>query len=224
MTARLAAALTASASRGLAIVTRPAPARKAPRAASRAAPVDHEGPETTTAWPRSYLCPASRGTGKCARQSAGTFSNVFGAICASTESGNADVGDRDRAAMKSAGQKQMPGLLAKKGDRLRGLHGNPHHRAGRAVDPARQIHGDDRRRLARSCSRSWRAAAPRPAGRARRRTAHRSRHRSRRRSRFADGPVRPAAPQRPGRSTFAPPSAASPLSRLASPTSNTCTR
>ena len=39
MTARLAAALTASASRGLAMVTRPAPARSAPRAASRAAPV-----------------------------------------------------------------------------------------------------------------------------------------------------------------------------------------
>ena len=40
MTARLAAALTASASRGLAMVTSPAPARNAPRAASRAAPVE----------------------------------------------------------------------------------------------------------------------------------------------------------------------------------------
>ena len=55
MTARLAAALTASASRGLAIVTRPAPARNAPRAASRAAPVDDSPPDTTTAWPREYL-------------------------------------------------------------------------------------------------------------------------------------------------------------------------
>ncbi len=49
MTARLAAALTASASRGLAMVTSPAPARSAPRAASRAAPVVDMPPETTTA-------------------------------------------------------------------------------------------------------------------------------------------------------------------------------
>ena len=52
MTARLAAALTLSASRGLAMVTSPAPARSAPRAASRAAPVVEMPPETTTAWPR----------------------------------------------------------------------------------------------------------------------------------------------------------------------------
>ena len=52
MTARLAAALTLSASRGLAMVTSPAPARSAPRAASRAAPVVDRPPDTTTAWPR----------------------------------------------------------------------------------------------------------------------------------------------------------------------------
>ena len=46
ITARFDAALTASASRGLASVTKPAPARNAPRAASRAAPVDHDGPDT----------------------------------------------------------------------------------------------------------------------------------------------------------------------------------
>ena len=46
---RLAAALTASASAGMAIVTRPAPALKAPRAASRAAPVEANPPDTTTA-------------------------------------------------------------------------------------------------------------------------------------------------------------------------------
>ena len=42
ITARFAAALTSSASRGEAMVTRPAPARSAPRAASRAAPVERQ--------------------------------------------------------------------------------------------------------------------------------------------------------------------------------------
>ena len=55
MTARLEAAFTLRASRGLAMVTSPAPARNAPRAASRAAPVLDIPPETTTAWPREYL-------------------------------------------------------------------------------------------------------------------------------------------------------------------------
>src|SRR5262249_18718589 len=87
MPARLAAALTASASRGLAIVTSPAPARNAPRAASLAAPVDHDGPETTTAWPRSYLWPCVRGRGNLVRQSAGMVSNVRGWVRSSTVAG-----------------------------------------------------------------------------------------------------------------------------------------
>ena len=40
---------------GEAMVTSPAPARNAPRAASRAAPVEDIPPETTTACPRVYL-------------------------------------------------------------------------------------------------------------------------------------------------------------------------
>src|SRR4029077_12285533 len=87
ITARLAAALIASASRGLAMVTSPAPARNAPRAASRAAPVDQAGPDTTTAWRRSYLWPSYFGTGKKRRHSAGTFANVLGAILSSTDAG-----------------------------------------------------------------------------------------------------------------------------------------
>jgi hypothetical protein len=73
MTARLAAALIANASRGVAMVTRPAPARKAPRAARRAAPVEVGPPETTTAWPRAYLCPFTRGMGKNLLQSSGAL-------------------------------------------------------------------------------------------------------------------------------------------------------
>ena len=55
MTARLLAALTASASRGLAMVTRPAPARSAPRAASRAAPVC-DGRPTPPRHGRAGIC------------------------------------------------------------------------------------------------------------------------------------------------------------------------
>ena len=63
ITASSAVALTASASRGEAMVTRPAPARSAAIAARRAAPVWEAPPDTTTAWPRPYLCPAMSGTG-----------------------------------------------------------------------------------------------------------------------------------------------------------------
>ena len=78
ITAVSAAALTASASRGEASVTSPAPARNAPRADIRAAPVAAMSPETTMAWPRSYLWPSICGTGKAARQVSGMFSNVRG--------------------------------------------------------------------------------------------------------------------------------------------------
>ncbi len=55
ITDRLAAALTASASVGVASVTSPAPARSAPRAARRAALEVVNPPDSTTAWPRVYL-------------------------------------------------------------------------------------------------------------------------------------------------------------------------
>ena len=84
ITAVSAAALTANASRGEATVTRPAPARNAPRAASRAAPVDAISPDTITAWPRAYLWPSMRGTGNDACQVSGTFSKVCGLISCST--------------------------------------------------------------------------------------------------------------------------------------------
>ena len=50
-----------------------------------------------------------------------------------------------------------------------------HHRAGGAVDAARQVDGDRPAQPMCSSPRSWRAAGPRPDGRDRRRTARRSR-------------------------------------------------
>ncbi len=84
MTARLAAALTASAARGEAMVTSPAPPRSAAMAARRAAPVWDMPPDTTTACPRLYLCPSTPGTGNRPRQSSMVFSNVAGLIAART--------------------------------------------------------------------------------------------------------------------------------------------
>ena len=78
ITAVRCAALIASASPGLARVTRPAPARSAAPAARRAAPVRVMRPETTRAWPRRYLWSSGRGGRKrrargpaCSRRRAG---------------------------------------------------------------------------------------------------------------------------------------------------------
>ena len=71
ITASSEEAFTASASRGEASVTRPAPVRSEPRAASRAAPVAARPPDTTTTWPRSILCPSIFGTGNVGCHSEG---------------------------------------------------------------------------------------------------------------------------------------------------------
>ena len=147
MTARFVAALTASASRGLAIVTSPAPARRAPRAASRAAPVDHEGPETTTAWPRSYLCPAELRHRKAFAPERGEVLGGLRRDLRQHGCGNSDVGNRDRATVDASRQKEMPGLLAKERYSPRGFDGSPHDGARRAADTARQIDRQDRGRL-----------------------------------------------------------------------------
>ena len=47
------------------------------------------------------------------------------------------------AAMEPARQQQVPGFLAKERHGLRRLHGDAHHRAGGAIDAARQVHGDN---------------------------------------------------------------------------------
>ena len=115
MTDRLAAALTASASAGLAIVTRPAPARNAPRAASRAAPVDANPPDTTTAWPREYLWPSICGTGKAPLQRLGPLAKMSRPDRVQHAVRDADVGDLDRPAMQPSRQQQMAGLSAEEG-------------------------------------------------------------------------------------------------------------
>jgi hypothetical protein len=74
--------LMASAVRGEAMVTSPAPPRSAAIAARRAAPVWEAPPDTTTACPRLYLCPSSPGTGNRLRHSGGAFSNVVALIAA----------------------------------------------------------------------------------------------------------------------------------------------
>src|SRR5262249_46044913 len=61
-------------------VRTPAPARNAPRAASRAAPVEARPPDTTTAWPRAYLCPSIRGNGKLLAQRSGELIETRGLI------------------------------------------------------------------------------------------------------------------------------------------------
>ena len=92
------AALTASASGGEATVTSPAPTRSAPRAASRAAPVRVAGPETTTAWPRSYLCP-SRGQRRQRPEARPVPKAVAAGSSSSTLGVDADVGDQRPAGM-----------------------------------------------------------------------------------------------------------------------------
>ncbi len=160
ITARLAAALTASASRGLAMVTRPAPARNAPRAASRAAPVEEIPPDTTTAWPREYLCPSTRGTGKLRRQSAGALSDARGLIRSSTSAGMPMSATWMLPQCSRPGSSSVADLAAEERDGFGGLDRDAHHRAGRAVDTARQVDRDDRNRLPRSSPRSWRARRP----------------------------------------------------------------
>ena len=100
---------------------------------------------------RDRICdPRSCGRGKCSRQNGGPFSKVCGAICPTRRPGSR-YRDGDRATMQSSRQEQMAWLLAKESNRPRRVDGRPHHRPGRAVDSARQIHRNDRRRIARSC-------------------------------------------------------------------------
>ena len=113
MTARFSAALMFKASLGLAMVTRPAPARSAPRAASRAAPVDDGPPETTTAWPREYLWPSVRACGNAFRQSAGTFANVVGLILSRTRSGIPISATSTTPQCRRPGRRKCPGLRRK---------------------------------------------------------------------------------------------------------------
>src|ERR1700752_962062 len=78
------------------------------------------------------------------------FRNVFECSWADAiqhSVGDADRGDRNFAAISATWHQQMSGLLAKKGNGVFGLDRRAHHRAGRAIDPAWKINGDDGCRL-----------------------------------------------------------------------------
>ena len=108
-----AAAFTASASRGEASVTRPAPARKDPRADMRAAPVAAISPVTTMVWPRAYLWPSTHGTGNDLRQTCGTFSKVCGWISSSTAGSMPISATRTRPQWIRPGSSRCAGLRLK---------------------------------------------------------------------------------------------------------------
>ena len=87
MIAVIWAAFSASAGLGDRSVTRPAPIRRAPRAASRAAPVRWAGPDSTTAWPRVYLWLSALKRGKAAPHRSGPLSWACAPIPVTTASG-----------------------------------------------------------------------------------------------------------------------------------------
>ena len=82
------------------MVTRPAPERSAASAARREAPVLSGPPDTTSAWPRPYLCPCAAARGSCGA----AFSRCFGSISARTSGG------RPMSATTSSPQRSRPGI------------------------------------------------------------------------------------------------------------------
>ena len=127
-------------------VTRPAPARSAPRADIRAAPVAAISPETTMAWPRAYLWPSTCGTGNASCQDCGSVLERLRPDFVKHVRIDADVGNAHATAVDPARQQQMRGLAAEERDGFGRRDRNPHHRARRAVDAARQVDGENRQR------------------------------------------------------------------------------
>jgi hypothetical protein len=131
-----AAAYTASASSGMATVTKPAPMRAAARAAKRAAPVLGQPPHTS-AWPRLYLWLSGCSAGKA-------FSHKR-----PNRSGRADIGHHQLAAKAPTRLQQVTRLLAKEGHGQRGGHG-AQASAAIAQQAARHIDRDKRQTQRRS--------------------------------------------------------------------------
>ena len=88
--------------------------RKAPRAASLAAPVPSAGPETTVAWPRSYLWPSGRTSSKARDQSCGAFMDVIGRTVSRTPSGMPISATTTGPHNCRPGMSRCPGLRRKK--------------------------------------------------------------------------------------------------------------
>ena len=135
ITAVSAAALTASASRGEASVTSPAPALSAARAAIRAAPVEAISPDSTSTWPRAYLWPS---IARHRKRSAPELRRVLEGLRTDFVEHarvDPDIGDAHAAALQPAGQQQMRGLLAEERHRFGGAHRRAHHGAEVPLTP-----------------------------------------------------------------------------------------
>src|SRR3984957_2247259 len=109
------AELTATASGGLATLTMPAPARKAARAASRAAPVWWPEPDRMSAAPRAYLWLPAVGRGSGPAPTGRRIDEGFRRDGGERGFGNANVGEPDRAGERASGLEEMAGLEPKEG-------------------------------------------------------------------------------------------------------------
>ena len=120
--------------------------RSAPRAPSRAAPVLCAGPDTTTAWPRVYLCPSMRARDNAARHSAGRLTRCEGSISSSTRSGMPMSASRTSPHSARPGSSRWPGFCGRTSPCGR-LHHRLRRRPGRSVEPARHVDRQHRRPL-----------------------------------------------------------------------------
>jgi hypothetical protein len=75
---------------------------------------------------------------------------------------DADISDAKPATMQPAGEQRVAGLAAEERHGLRRVHSHAHHRPARAVDPARQVNGVDRRRRVHGLDHGARSAFDRP--------------------------------------------------------------
>ena len=182
ITAVRCAALTATASGGLATVTRPAPERSAARAASRAAPVrcaetdEHErrAARVFVARPSAAAAPRARPPARW-RRLAGDRVERGGR--------DADVGEPDRAAVRPPRHSRCPGLRRKKVTLAVASPRSREPRRFRRRGPrARRPPARARRRGEGVDALDDRWLRRRCRARARRRTARRSRSRRRRES------------------------------------------
>ena len=112
----------------------PAPARKAARAASRAAPVWWPEPDRMSAAPRAYLWLAAFGRGSASPQTAGALTKVFGAMGPSAASGMPMSASRIAPASVRPGSRRWPGFEPKEGHARAGFDRDAANLAGFPVD------------------------------------------------------------------------------------------
>ena len=99
--------------------------RSAPRAPMRAAPVCASGPDTTSAWPRSYLWPARLRTRKRRQPEPRSVGPGAWLDLAQHRGRDADVGGAHGTAVRAPRQQQVPRLAAEEGDGAARLHDRP---------------------------------------------------------------------------------------------------